>query len=125
MQITFWGTRGSIATPGAGTTIYGGNTSCVEVRCGMEIIVFDAGTGIRPLGLALMQEFRDRPLTVHLFVSHTHWDHIQGFPFFVPAYSPGTTLHIYGSVGRGQSLKGVLSGQMQSDYFPVSLGDLV
>ncbi|HEY7139300.1 MAG TPA: response regulator [Methylomirabilota bacterium] len=125
LTVRFWGTRGSIAAPGAGTTLYGGNTACVELRSGQDILVFDAGTGIRELGLALAEEFRGRALTIHLFVSHTHWDHIQGFPFFVPAYSPGTTLHIYGSVGQGRSLKGVLSGQMDSDYFPVSLGDLV
>jgi DNA-binding response OmpR family regulator len=125
LTVSFWGTRGSIAAPGPATTLYGGNTACVELRSGQDILVFDAGTGIRELGLALAQEFRGRALTIHLFISHTHWDHIQGFPFFVPAYSPGTTLHVYGSAGRGQSLKGVLSGQMQSDYFPVSLGDLV
>jgi phosphoribosyl 1,2-cyclic phosphodiesterase/ActR/RegA family two-component response regulator len=125
LAVGFWGTRGSIAAPGPATTVYGGNTACVELRSGPDILVFDAGTGIRELGLALAQEFRDRALTVHLFISHTHWDHIQGFPFFVPAYSPGTTLHIYGSAGQGRSLEGILSGQMQSDYFPVALGDLV
>ncbi|HEX2481715.1 MAG TPA: response regulator, partial [Methylomirabilota bacterium] len=125
LAVGFWGTRGSIAAPGPATTVYGGNTACVELRSGPDILVFDAGTGIRELGLALAQEFRDRALTVHLFISHTHWDHIQGFPFFVPAYAPGTTLHIYGSAGQGRSLEGILSGQMQSDYFPVSLGDLV
>ncbi|HEV2095180.1 MAG TPA: phytochrome sensor protein, partial [Chthoniobacterales bacterium] len=67
MRVTFWGTRGSIATPGAGTTTYGGNTSCVEVRCGTDIFIFDAGTGIRPLGLELMKEFANRPVTLHLF----------------------------------------------------------
>jgi phosphoribosyl 1,2-cyclic phosphodiesterase len=125
LTVGFWGTRGSIAAPGPATTLYGGNTACVELRSGQDILVFDAGTGIRELGLSLAREFRGRALTVHLFISHTHWDHIQGLPFFVPAYSPGTTLHIYGSTGQGRSLKGVLSGQMQSDYFPVSLGDLV
>jgi phosphoribosyl 1,2-cyclic phosphodiesterase/ActR/RegA family two-component response regulator len=125
LSVTFWGTRGSIAAPGPATTLYGGNTACVELRSGHDILIFDAGTGIRELGLALAQEHRGRALTIHLFISHTHWDHIQGFPFFVPAYSPGTTLHIYGSAGRGQSLKEVLSGQMQTEYFPVSLGDLV
>ena len=125
LTVTFWGTRGSIAAPGPATTLYGGNTACVELRSGPDLLIFDAGTGIRELGVALAREYRGRALTIHLFISHTHWDHIQGFPFFVPAYSPGTTLHIYGSVGRGQSLKEVLSGQMQSDYFPVSLGDLV
>jgi phosphoribosyl 1,2-cyclic phosphodiesterase len=124
MRITFWGTRGAIAAPGPGTTIYGGNTACVEVRCGSEIIVFDAGTGIRALGLALMQEFPGQPLTIHLFVSHTHWDHIQGFPFFMPAYLPTTTIHVYGSHGQGRPLERVLRGQMDTDYFPVALGDM-
>ena len=124
MRVKFWGTRGSIATPGAATVIYGGNTSCVEVRCGSDILVFDAGTGLRPLGLELVSEFADRPMTVHLFISHTHWDHIQGFPFFVPAYSPLTTIHVYGSSGQGVPLEKVLRGQMQGDYFPVALGDL-
>ncbi len=125
LAVTFWGTRGSIAAPGPTTTLYGGNTSCVELRSGQDVLIFDAGTGIRELGLALAKEFRSRPLTVHLFISHTHWDHIQGLPFFVPAYSPGTTLHVYGSAGQGRSLEGLLRGQMQTDYFPVALGDLV
>src|SRR5262249_52876262 len=103
----FWGTRGSIAAPGPGTVVPGGNTARVELRSGRDILVFDAGTGIRELGLALAAEFRGRSLTVHLFISHTHWDHIQGLPFFVPAYSPGTTLHIYGSTGQGQSLAAI------------------
>ena len=124
MRVTFWGTRGSIATPGAGTTKYGGNTSCVELRCGSDIFIFDAGTGVRPLGLKLLKEFVDRPLTVHLFISHTHWDHIQGYPFFRPAYLPDTTIHIYGSGGQGRPLEKVLRGQMDADYFPVALGDM-
>lgn len=124
MRVTFWGTRGSIATPGAGTTKYGGNTSCVELRCGTDIFIFDAGTGVRPLGLKLIKEFMDRPLTLHLFISHTHWDHIQGYPFFRPAYLPDTTIHIYGSGGQGRPLEKVLRGQMDADYFPVALGDM-
>ncbi len=124
MRVTFWGTRGSIATPGPSTTTYGGNTSCVEVRCGTDIFIFDAGTGIRPLGLALMEEFGKQPLTIHLFVSHTHWDHIQGFPFFTPAYASTTTIHVYGSPGQGRPLEKVLRGQMDADYFPVALGDM-
>jgi phosphoribosyl 1,2-cyclic phosphodiesterase len=123
MRVTFWGTRGSIATPGAATVGYGGNTSCVEVRCGDDILIFDAGTGIRALGQRLAAEFADRPLTVHLFVSHTHWDHIQGFPFFVPAYRPTTTIHVYGAA-QGRPLEKVLRGQMDPDYFPVARGDL-
>jgi len=124
MRVTFWGTRGSIATPGPATIIYGGNTSCVEIRVGNDIFIFDAGTGIRPLGLALMQEYKDQPLTVHVFLSHTHWDHIQGFPFFLPAYFASTTTHIYGSAGQGRPLEKVIRGQMDADYFPVALGDM-
>jgi phosphoribosyl 1,2-cyclic phosphodiesterase len=124
VTVKFWGTRGSIAAPGPATTIYGGNTSCVEVRAGADILIFDSGTGIRELGLRLMHEFQGRPLTVHLFISHTHWDHIQGFPFFMPAYEPGTTIHLYGAPGPGRSLEKLLGGQMNPDYFPVALGDL-
>jgi phosphoribosyl 1,2-cyclic phosphodiesterase/ActR/RegA family two-component response regulator len=125
LTVGFWGTRGSIATPGPATTLYGGNTACVELRSGQDILIFDAGTGIRELGRSLVEEFKGRALTLHLFISHTHWDHIQGFPFFMPVYTPSTTLHVYGSAGQGRSLEGVLSGQMQADYFPVALGDLV
>jgi phosphoribosyl 1,2-cyclic phosphodiesterase len=124
MKVTFWGTRGSIPTPGPRTSVYGGNTACVEVRCGDEILIFDAGTGIRELGLALIHEFLGRPVTIHLLMSHTHWDHIQGFPFFVPAYEATTSLHIYGSPGQGRPLEKLLRGQMDPDYFPVAFGDL-
>jgi phosphoribosyl 1,2-cyclic phosphodiesterase len=124
MRVTFWGTRGSIPAPGPDTARYGGNTSCVEVRAGGHLLVFDAGTGLRPLGLAMMREFGDQPFTIHLFISHTHWDHIQGFPFFVPAYRRDVTIHVYGAPGQGRSLEKVLRGQMESEYFPVGLGDL-
>jgi phosphoribosyl 1,2-cyclic phosphodiesterase len=124
MKVRFWGTRGSIPTPGSRTSLYGGNTACVEVRCGDDILIFDAGTGIRELGLALVQEFFGEPLTLHLFISHTHWDHIQGFPFFMPAYEATTSLHVYGSTGQGRSLEKLLRGQMDADYFPVAFGDL-
>ena len=124
MKVTFWGTRGSIPTPGSRTSLYGGNTSCVEARCGEDILIFDAGTGIRELGTALIQESLGEPMTLHLFISHTHWDHIQGFPFFVPAYEATTTLHVYGSPGQGRPLEKLLTGQMDPDYFPVAFGDL-
>jgi phosphoribosyl 1,2-cyclic phosphodiesterase/CheY-like chemotaxis protein len=124
MTVRFWGTRGSIAVPGLATTTYGGNTSCVEARVGGDILIFDAGTGIRGLGLALIEEFAGRPLTVHLLISHTHWDHIQGFPFFTPAYAANTTIHLYGPPGQGRPLDQLLRGQMNPDYFPVALGDL-
>ena len=86
MRIRFWGVRGSTPTPQAENLRYGGNTSCVEVRVGDNIFIFDCGTGFRNLGLALHQEFGQRPLSAHVLVSHYHWDHIQGIPFFSPLY---------------------------------------
>ena len=82
-RIRFWGVRGSIPTPGIQTAIFGGNTSCVEVRIGDQVLILDAGSGIRALGQSLMREFRDKPLNITMLVTHTHWDHIQGFPFFI------------------------------------------
>ncbi|HEY2801764.1 MAG TPA: response regulator, partial [Chthoniobacterales bacterium] len=86
--IRFWGVRGSIPSPGKETSGYGGNTSCVEVRVGDQIIILDAGSGIRRLGQSLMKEVNEHGLSVTMLITHTHWDHIQGFPFFVPAYHP-------------------------------------
>jgi phosphoribosyl 1,2-cyclic phosphodiesterase len=85
--LRFWGVRGSIPTPGPSTVRYGGNTNCLELRIGSEIIVIDAGSGISALGRALLSEFGGNPIRLTLCNTHTHWDHIQGFPFFVPAYS--------------------------------------
>jgi phosphoribosyl 1,2-cyclic phosphodiesterase len=125
MNIRFWGTRGSIASPGKLTVKYGGNTSCVEVRAGKQILIFDAGTGIRDLGNQLIKEFASQPLmTVCLFISHTHWDHIQGFPFFMPAYAKNFQVNVYGPPARDKSLKDLLKFQMDAEYFPVPLGDL-
>ncbi len=123
-QLKFWGVRGSIASPGPGTVFYGGNTSCVEVRAEGELIVLDAGTGIRLLGLSLAQEFKGKPLNVTLLLTHTHWDHIQGFPFFVPAYDPKNTVRILGYEGARQGLAATLGAQMESPYFPVGLKEL-
>ncbi len=124
MRVTFWGTRGSVATPGKSTTRYGGNTSCVEIRSKDQILIFDAGTGIRELGLKILKEFDTKPLTLHLFITHTHWDHIQGFPFFLPAYSADNRVHVYGPPGRDKSFEKIFRAQMDSDYFPVDLGDM-
>jgi phosphoribosyl 1,2-cyclic phosphodiesterase len=124
-RVKFWGTRGSIATPGPETIRYGGNTSCVEIRCGDDIMIFDCGTGIRELGLALAKEYADRNLEVHLFVSHTHWDHIQGFPFFQPAYRAGNRVNIYSLHTPDRSLEKLFTGQMDGNYFPVTLDDLM
>jgi phosphoribosyl 1,2-cyclic phosphodiesterase/CheY-like chemotaxis protein len=124
MRVKFWGTRGSIATPGPGTVRYGGNTSCTEVRFGEHILALDAGTGLREFGNSLLQEFGTKPIRAHLFVGHTHWDHIQGFPFFTPAYVKGNTFSIYSMRGAGKPLEKVFRGQMDVDYFPVVLTDM-
>ena len=124
MQVRFWGTRGSIAAPGAKTITYGGNTSCVEVRAADgTVIVLDCGTGARELGLHLTRTM-PHPLRLHLFVGHTHWDHIQGFPFFVPAFLPGSELNIYAPIGFQRSLEEAMAGQMEYSYFPVKLREL-
>lgn len=122
--VRFWGTRGSIATPGPGTVKYGGNTACTEVRCGQQLLVLDAGTGIRMLGLSWNEEFEGRPIKGHIFVGHTHWDHIQGFPFFAPAFQAGNEFTIYSLRGAEKPLERIFRGQMDSDYFPVRLTDL-
>lgn len=122
--VRFWGTRGSIATPGPKTTRYGGNTACTEVRYRNQLIVFDAGTGARELGLALMEEFKGKPIEAHIFIGHGHWDHIQGFPFFMPAYQLGNSFTIYSVRGAQRSLEKIFTGQMDRDYFPVALGEM-
>jgi phosphoribosyl 1,2-cyclic phosphodiesterase len=124
MKVRFWGTRGSIATPGPATLKFGGNTSCVEVRADGHILVFDAGTGIHNLGIQLGKEFSSKPMTVYVFISHTHWDHIQGFPFFMPAYGKQNRIIVYGPPGRDKTLRQIMRMQMDSDYFPVALGDM-
>ncbi len=124
IRVKFWGTRGSIATPGPKTVKYGGNTACTELRYRGELVIFDAGTGARELGLALSEEFQGRPLEAHVFIGHSHWDHIQGFPFFLPAYQQGNRLTVYSVRGAQRSLEKIFTGQMDSDYFPVALGDM-
>ncbi len=124
MKVKFWGTRGSIASPGKTTVKYGGNTSCVELRVNNQIMIFDAGTGLRDLGMQLMKEFKSQQASINLFISHTHWDHIQGFPFFIPAYSKNFQINIYGPPARDKTLKDLMKFQMDSEYFPVPLGDL-
>jgi phosphoribosyl 1,2-cyclic phosphodiesterase/ActR/RegA family two-component response regulator len=120
-KIKFWGVRGSVPTPGPATVVYGGNTSCVEIRADGEIIILDAGTGIRPLGLSLAEEFQKKPIQLTLLISHTHWDHIQGFPFFRPAYDSKNHLRILGYEGSREGLRATLSSQMESPYFPIGL----
>ena len=103
---------------------YGGNTTCVEVRYGRDIIILDAGTGLRKLGLALLEEFKRGQLNLSLLLSHTHWDHIQGLPFFAPIYESRCRLHILGSEGARKSLVAAITGQMESTYFPVPFSQL-
>ncbi len=125
MRIRFWGTRGSLARPGPDTVRYGGNTSCVELR-GPDgtLFVLDCGTGAWDLGRHLVAEAGQRPIPGHLLITHTHWDHIQGFPFFGPLFAAGNEWDVYAPAGLGQRIEGTLAGQMEYAYFPVTLAQL-
>jgi phosphoribosyl 1,2-cyclic phosphodiesterase len=124
MQIKFWGVRGSTPTPQAENLRYGGNTSCVEVRLGESIFIFDCGTGFRSLGQSLQREFEGRTLSAHIFVSHFHWDHIQGIPFFSPLYDKAENHFLFHSSSRTRSLKRVMEEQMAAPYFPVGMSEM-
>src|SRR3989440_4229485 len=123
-RIKFWGVRGSIPVPGPSTIGYGGNTTCVEVRTDGEIIILDAGSGIRELGLSLEKEFDGAPINLTLLLTHTHWDHIQGLPFFLPAYKAKNSLRVLGFEGARAGLATILAAQMEVPFFPVSWKDL-
>jgi CheY-like chemotaxis protein len=124
MKVRFWGTRGSIPTPGAGTVHFGGNTPCVEVTTQSGgIFILDCGTGARLLGAELV-ESAQRPISVNMLLTHTHWDHIQGFPFFGPVFIPGSQISVYSPQEFGSTLTKVLGGQMEFTYFPVNLDQL-
>ena len=122
MQVKFWGVRGSTPTPQPENLRYGGNTSCVEVRIGDQLYIFDCGTGFRMLGQELTREFGDRAFAAHIFVSHFHWDHIQGMPFFRPLYENPLSRFSFHSSGRTRGIQQVMAEQMASPYFPVDLG---
>jgi phosphoribosyl 1,2-cyclic phosphodiesterase/CheY-like chemotaxis protein len=122
--VRFWGVRGSVPTPGPSTVRYGGNTACIELRADNELIILDSGTGIRLLGDRLASEFGGEPLQITLLITHSHWDHVQGFPFFQPAYDPRNKIRILGFEGTREGLAGVFSKQMESPYFPIGLGQL-
>src|SRR5207237_3879866 len=123
-RVIFWGVRGSIPTPGPGTVRYGGNTSCVEVRADGEILVLDAGSGIRLLGQSLQREFGSDPIRLAILISHTQWDHIQGLPFFLPACRGKNQLTVFGYDGTRARLGEILAGQMETPFFPVAMAEL-
>lgn len=123
-SVRFWGVRGSIPVPGPQTVKYGGNTSCVEVRADGQLIILDAGSGLRPLGIFLSEEFRGQPLDLTILVTHTHWDHIQGFPFFSPAYEIQNRICVHGFSDVRRGLNDTFAGQMEASYFPVSLSQM-
>lgn len=128
MKVKFWGVRGSIPCPGPTTQKYGGNGACIELRVGKKqrIVIIDAGSGIRELGNSLMKnDLPNGPISADIFLSHTHWDHIMGFPYFVPIYVPGSKLNVYGPVTfEEEPLEEVVGGQMKYRYFPVNFGEL-
>ena len=123
MEIHFWGNRGSIPSPGPETVRYGGNTTCVEIRNGDDYILIDAGTGIRKAGEFITRE-RGGNQDIPLLVTHTHWDHIQGLPFFIPAFIPGNRLRIFGPHNHQTPFDRVIADQMQFSYFPVNFAQL-
>lgn len=119
MKVKFWGVRGSIASPGPKTVRYGGNTTCIEIRTdNNELIILDAGTGIFPLSQTLLAEM---PVTANVLISHSHWDHIQGLPFFIPNFIPGNVLRLHGGFDpvSGKGIEQVMAVQLQYSYFPV------
>lgn len=124
MKVKFWGVRGSIASPGPATVRYGGNTTCIEVRTDdNELIILDAGTGLFPLSQALLAEM---PIKANILLSHSHWDHIQGLPFFIPNFIPGNVLRLHGAFDpvSGKGVEQVMAVQLQYSYFPVLEAEL-
>lgn len=120
MRVRFWGVRGSIACPGSSTIRYGGNTPCIEVRCGEHVLVFDAGTGLRPLGLELIKDKNIRQ--VDIFITHCHLDHVVGLPFFAPLFRKGYRVRVWaGNLLPANSIERVMRGLMSSPLFPIQI----
>jgi phosphoribosyl 1,2-cyclic phosphodiesterase len=126
MRIKFWGVRGSIPTPQPENLRYGGNTPCVEFRSeGGSLLIVDCGTGMRVLGKSLMKEFGERPIRAHIFISHYHWDHIQGVPFFAPLYRKTNEFHFHSFNVPQDNIEGTLQGQMARPYFPITMSAML
>lgn len=122
--VTIWGARGSRPVPGPDTVQYGGNTPCVQVQIGEHLLIFDAGTGICNLGQHLEKQFGDNPIKGDIFITHTHWDHIQGLPFFLPAFKKGNVFTLYGQGKMNQAFEALMKGQMVYPHFPVQFEDM-
>lgn len=122
MRIKFWGVRGSTPTPERRNSRYGGNTTCLEVRLANgTLIILDCGSGLRGLGKSLQREYAERPIHGYVFLTHFHWDHIQGIPFFLPLYKKGNVFLFHSVLRKGLELKGAVEGQMVNPYFPVDM----
>jgi len=121
VSVRFWGTRGSIPSPGPDTVRYGGNTSCIEVQAGSSRIILDAGTGIHLLGHSLAKEAREK--TAAIFLTHFHWDHVQGLPFFAPAHDPDFTIQVFGPRQGSSGVEELISDQMGPVHFPLALDE--
>ncbi len=129
MLIKFWGVHGSLPRPGASTLKYGGNTPCVEIRSGDTLLILDAGSGIRELGEDIIRRQKSgllplRNLKGHILISHLHWDHVQGFPFFGPAYQSGNEFQLYCGKGLRHTIKTLMQCQMSQPNFPVRFEDM-
>jgi phosphoribosyl 1,2-cyclic phosphodiesterase len=122
MDVRFWGLRGGVPVCNPGSQRYGGNTACVEVRCGDQILILDAGSGLINLGGVLLEEFRDKPFQAHLFLTHTHWDHTMGIPFFAPLYQCAGKLTVYGIAGSEKSILSLFSVRDSAEFLPVPMG---
>ena len=121
LSVRFWGVRGSIPCPGRSTVEFGGNTSCLEIRAGKRLVIIDLGTGVKPLGDRLMEtDFKNGPMDIDVFITHTHWDHIMGFPMFTPIFIPGNKVRIRGPVSyNDDTLASIIGDQLSYRYWPV------
>jgi phosphoribosyl 1,2-cyclic phosphodiesterase len=126
LSVKFWGVRGSIPCPGRATVEYGGNTSCLEIRADERLVIIDLGTGVKPLGDMLMKgDLKNHPIDTDIFITHTHWDHIMGFPMFAPLFVPSTSLRIRGPVTyEDETLEAIIGAQLSYRYWPVRQSEL-